>query len=183
MTGLTHEQARRYLHAGADNCLSPAQQTALDSHLTDCSACRKYADELGWLHVAIARALHSRWSSPPRQAPSPVEMVARVRHRMWFDAERRFFLTFANALVRLGSLAVVAIMVIGLVRGNLTHTTQSSPVNASQTGGGLINRLPSFELEAENVTSAGHVAYVSSAAGEQWLLPAFPFSRLRMSRY
>jgi anti-sigma factor RsiW len=181
MTGLTHEQARRCLNAAADKCLSPLHRAALEAHLAECPACRTYAEELNWLHVAIARALRYRWSPPERLAPSPVEMAARVRHRMWLDAERKFFLMFANAVVRLGSLAVVAMMVASLVTGNFLQANRPAPEIDSHAASGAIIGLPSFELEADNTALAGAASYSSS--GEPWLLPAFPANRLRVSRY
>lgn len=181
MKGLTHEQARRFLHAAADKCLNPGHQAALAAHIADCAACRNYAEELNALHVAIARALRSRWSPPRRPGPSPGDMATRVRHRMWFDAERRLFLACADALVKLGSLAVMAIMVIGLVQGSFLQANRTSPLTDSHAANNLINGLPSFELEENSDTSAGIASY--SGDSKQWLLPAIPFSRLRISPY
>lgn len=181
MTGLTHEQARKYLHARADKCLGPTQQGALEAHLEGCAACRGYADEFNWLQVAITRALHSRWSSAQRTAPPPVEMAARVRHRMLFDAERTLLLTFASAVVRLGSLAVVAVIAIGMVQDGRLTTNQAPPAASAPSASGLIDGLPSFELETGSETPMSYVSYSSS--GDAWLMPGFPFNRLRVSRY
>ncbi len=77
MTGLTHDQARRNLHAAADKCLNPKERTALEAHLAECAPCRAYADEISWLNAAIARALRGRWAvwrcagCPTGTAPRP----------------------------------------------------------------------------------------------------------------
>jgi len=149
MTGLTHDQARRNLHAAADKCLNPKDRAALEAHLAECSSCRAYADEISWLNAAIARALRGRWA-PHRY---PVDMFARVRNRMRLDAERMLFLGFAHAFVKLGSLVVMATFIVGLLRGPNVRLSNSGALS-TQAGAALAsgyrNNLPTYELVSEN---------------------------------
>lgn len=153
MAGLTHEQARRRLHAAADKCLKPGDRPALDAHLAECRSCRAYAADLHWLNGAIARALRSRW--PWRR--SPADLAARVRNRVRTEAERRLFLGFAQAVARVGSLAVMAAFVVGLLQGTLIRLpTDGAPstLTASALTSGYRYNLPQYELASDSEQAA-----------------------------
>ncbi len=171
MTRLTHEQARRYLNDAADNCLNPGERTALEAHLTECSACRAYAAELNQLQATLGRALRARWKAPP------INLVARVRRQVKLNTRRRLFLGFANTLVKLGALAAIVGMVagLGLLQSRSLQTDQ--PLSAGNTN--RVSLLKGVQLTSDlEIDSESPFALVGQPGiAEQWQTPALP-SRL-----
>ena len=177
MAGLTHEQAKRFLHAAADKHLNPKERVALEAHLADCAMCRTYAAELDWLNVAIARALKSHWATPRR---SPIEMSARVRNRMQLDAGRKFVLSFANVTVKLGSAAVVMALALGVLRGS--EMRASNPTSAhAESGSSIRNNLPRFELDSDSEQAIFPIN--SASESDLWLIPYNSPNRLDVYQY
>jgi hypothetical protein len=84
---LTHQQARYYVHLGQDQ-LIPAEQGTLDTHLANCTDCRRYAGEVAGLQSRLAETMRLRWQ---KQIPSPVingQAQTRLRrkirqHQVW----------------------------------------------------------------------------------------------------
>ena len=69
MTGISHEQARRYIHALVDGIINDQEQKTLDSHLNICEECHAYAAELNLLNSRIHRAFHERRGDTPQVLP------------------------------------------------------------------------------------------------------------------
>lgn len=178
MTGLTHDQARRNLHAAADKCLNPKDRTALEAHLAECAPCRAYADEISWLNAAIARALRGRWA-PHRY---PIDMIARVRNRMRLDAERMLLLGFAHAFVRLGSLVVMAAFIVGLLQApgvRLSNSGALSTHTSAALAGGHRSNLPAYELVSDNEQAL----FPASSNAEADTSTDVPSSRMSVTQY
>jgi anti-sigma factor RsiW len=142
MTGLTHEQTKKFLNAAADQCLNPIDRAAMNAHLADCTQCRTYGQELEQLNGAIGRALRMKWSAPYR---SPIDMAGRVRKQLRVSAERQLFLGVTNVLVKLGSMAVGTALVLSLFT---SQQTLQNPVVASSaaTTTSLFSGLSKFEI-------------------------------------
>ena len=177
MAGLTHEQAKRFLHAAADKHLNPKERVALEAHLADCAMCRAYAAELDWLNVAIARALKSHWAAPRR---SPIEMSAQVRNRMQLDAGRKFMLNFASVTLKLGSAAVVLALALGVLRGPELRASHTASAYA-ESGSSLRNSLPRFELDSDSEQAIFPINYTSET--DRWLIPYDSPTRLDVYQY
>lgn len=63
MTKITHDQARRYLLAAADNLLGDAERTALNQHLRACEECRAEARQLNALHNDLRSTFRAHWDA------------------------------------------------------------------------------------------------------------------------
>jgi anti-sigma factor RsiW len=171
MNGLTHNQAKRLAHVAADRRLTPKDRAALEAHLAECPACRSETAELNWLHAAITRALRRRWLAPHRP---PMEMAARVRNRLRLNTGRKIVAGLAQAVVRLGALAMVLGLVVGLVgqpgpgRGQWRAADSLPSADVALAASNRYNPL-SFELEANGEGST----YVVNSAGEAepWPIP------------
>ncbi len=178
MTELTHDQARRYLHAAADGNLSAKGRAALNAHLDACPKCQAYAAEFNRLQSALYRAWHTRW----RARRSLTDMSARVLSSAHRAVERKLFLSFANAFAQAGTILVVAMFVIGIFQ-NQSVRFDGPATNTSAAGASLSTRLesnlPAFELEADSY-SPSLISQLDSE--EDWpgpvVLPGRPNSTL-----
>ena len=179
MTELTHDQARRHLHAAADGNLSAKGRAALNAHLDACPKCQAYAAEFNRLQSALYRAWHTRW----RARRSLTDMSARVLSSARRAVERKLFLSFANAFAQAGTILVVAMFVIGIfqnqsVRFDGSATNTSAAAGASRSTR-LESNLPAFELEADSY-SPSPISPLDSE--EDWqgpvVLPGRPNSTL-----
>lgn len=177
MAGLTHQQAKRFTNASTDFGLRPPDQAALDAHLTQCANCRAYAQELTGLNSAIGRALRAKWSAPRR---SPIDITAKVRQRLRTQAERQLVVGAANVIVRVGSLAVVMVLALGILRG---QRVSQNNLTAANPASNLRSGLPSFELEADYGSAAPAYLQSNVSKADNWELPALPLNRLRALQY
>jgi predicted anti-sigma-YlaC factor YlaD len=169
MTGLSHDNAKRLIHAAGDRGLNPAERAALDTHLTDCKSCRAYQTDMGRLDVAISHALRTRWSAPRR---SSGEISAQIRTRMMRDTERQFLITLASALVKLSSVAVVVVVAAGLLQGHNLGSGAATPAESVQVVTNVRNGLPAFEFESDGGTT---INSGNNVDGDSWPMPAtFP---------
>ncbi len=168
MTGLSHEQAKRYIQTASGNGLNPMERASLEAHLTNCSACRAYQTEMSKLDTAITRALRTRWATPRR---SPIDMSARVRMRMSRDVERRFFLTLAQTFVKLSSLAVVVVVGVSLLQNHNLQPGAATPAESYKVVSNVRNGLPAFEFETDE--SSAKLPLVDKADTDVWPMPAF----------
>lgn len=103
---LSHQQARHYLHLGRDQ-LIPTELVALDTHLTNCANCNRYAGEVGGLQSRLAETMRWRWQ---KHNPSPVisgQVQERLRRKIWQRQLWRFTDSVAAATATL--LLVVAL--------------------------------------------------------------------------
>ncbi|MEK7327790.1 MAG: zf-HC2 domain-containing protein [Chloroflexota bacterium] len=148
MTELTHDQARRHLHAAADGNLSAEGRAALNAHLDACPKCQAYAAEFNRLQSALYRAWHTRWRARHSLADMPARVLSSARRAV----ERKLFLSFANAVAQAGTILVVAMFVMGIfqnqsVRFDNQAGTSAAGASVSTRFGG---NLPAFELEAND---------------------------------
>ncbi len=145
MTELTHDQARRHLHAAADGNLSAEGRAALNAHLDACPKCQAYAAEFNRLQSALYRAWHTRW----RARRSLTDMPARVLSSARRAIERKLFLSFANAFAQAGTILVVAMLVVGIFENQSLRFDNRAGTSAA--GASLSthfgDNLPAFELE------------------------------------
>jgi len=88
MRALNHEQARYYLDIGREQLADP-DQTRLDSHLADCAACRRYAEDSAAFQGRLVEMMHARWDGYSPDPAVKVRVQARLRQRIrpkqWFN--------------------------------------------------------------------------------------------------
>ena len=63
---LSHQQAKRFIHAAADESLPPSEKAALDAHLLNCAECRSFAGEFARMESALRQTMQSRWKLTAR---------------------------------------------------------------------------------------------------------------------
>ncbi|NCP87561.1 MAG: hypothetical protein CO094_01420 [Anaerolineae bacterium CG_4_9_14_3_um_filter_57_17] len=68
MTGISHQQAKKWIFAALDDLLRPDEAARLEAHLRECAACRELA--------AAHRALDSRLKSDLRLQPGELPAIA-----------------------------------------------------------------------------------------------------------
>jgi Tol biopolymer transport system component len=142
MIEITHQQARRIIHASIDaradgGVLPEVQWSAVQAHLEACSDCRAYRQRLELLEKDIRRSLLAVWSPVPgpetNTGQSVLEWIQRRSQR-----KRRFLLT-ALSVVMLFTLALLAVLFdVGKL---LSRTGETA--TAGQWAGSLINPQPS----------------------------------------
>jgi ABC-type glycerol-3-phosphate transport system substrate-binding protein len=143
---ISHDKARRWLLARADNLLGSREREALRAHLAGCPACRAYAAELDGLHAAVVRTLHQRWDSArtagPRGWPDAEALAGRVRKGAVMR-QTRSALGYAVALL----LAVVVLaggvllwdrLDLAARLGGLTPAESPMPTPAGQPASGSV---------------------------------------------
>jgi predicted anti-sigma-YlaC factor YlaD len=69
MNHISHEQARSFLQAEADQLLDSERRALLESHLASCEDCRIYARELDNLENALRSAMQARWNASRIRLP------------------------------------------------------------------------------------------------------------------
>jgi hypothetical protein len=128
------EQAREHVSLQLDGELSPFQQSALDTHLKACGACRSYAAVAGTVSAQLREA-------QPEQPQFPVVLPHRSRIRV------------PTRAVQVAAAAAVA-MVVGLSSAGLSLTNSggspSLPFRASEA---FPDRGPNFEPVRSSGTS------------------------------
>ena len=165
MTELTHDQARRHLHAAADGNLSAESRAALNAHLDACPKCQEYAAEFNWLQSALYRAWQTRWRARHSLANMPARVLSSARKAV----ERKLFLNFANAFAQTGTILVVAMLVVGVFQNqslqfdNQAGTSAAGDSASTRFGG----NLPAFELEANDGSPPLISRYSSEEDGQE----------------
>lgn len=176
MTGLSHEQTKHFLHLAADQCLPPQDRAAMEAHLLQCPPCRTYGQDLDRLSTTLGHALRVKWSAPYR---SPIDMAGKVRRQLRENAQRQLLLGVTNVLVKLGSLAVAAALVVGIFTSQQT-IPPAVAVSMAETPSGLVNGLSRFELRDMMLIQEGFVTPGLLPDDRQ---PTLPSSHLRALPY
>ncbi len=174
MSGLTHDQTKRFLQADTDKCLNPTDRLAVEAHLAQCAACQAYAQELTRLDQVLRRGLRTHWSAPYR---SPVDVAARVRRQLRTNAERRLFLGVANVLGKLSSLAVGTALVLTLFNGPQV-AAPTNELDWSPNAAGLVSGLSRFEVQDMNSERLAALPDVLNDPNH-----SLPINRLRAAPY
>jgi len=107
MNGITHKQAKRFMHAELDGLLTDAQHLDLDAHLRGCDTCRAESESLGALAVLLTHGFHERWDVHDGPSENVVANIQSQRRRIIMSNKIRFGLrTLAGvaALIVLGFL-------------------------------------------------------------------------------
>ena len=124
MSTITHEQACRYLHNGP-NRLKTAEHAALDRHLTECDACRSYADQLALLQPALSRALRLRHFNRYSFSAETLQHIQQQSRRAIMQKQ---------ILTTIGVLAgIVALVLVAQFFTRSTGIQSSSPASATVT--------------------------------------------------
>ena len=148
MNGITHKQAKDYIHAELDGLLTEAQRHDLDGHLSDCEACRIEAESLSMLATRLKISFHDRWDGQYGPSENVQLGVLSQRGRIIMSNRIRFGM---RTLAGFGALVVLG-CVINFIFSQFRNTS---------IGPGEID--PSVRS-----TPAGLIAFVSgSEAGNE----------------
>jgi anti-sigma factor RsiW len=151
MKGLTHQRARRLIHAAADGCLAPADWRQLRAHLSACAGCRAYQKEMESLQAELVRAL--RWQGRRRQ-PGRLAM-GRIAARAQAALRRARLLRAASRLTQLASTLAIALVTMQLVAGRApaavgSHDAPAAVMVAPARAAAVRQtQIPAVEFEAE----------------------------------
>ena len=108
MRPLTHDQARRLVHAAADRSLTARDGRRLEAHLAACPDCRAYQAEIARLQSIVTHALRERWSERKaarrRVDGASAQAAGAIRRGRFFRA--------ANGFTQIASLFVIAVMLV-----------------------------------------------------------------------
>lgn len=63
---ITHEEARQLILFNADHALTLTKKALLDSHLNDCSQCKRYQQDIGAVDAILQSTMRKHWSTPVR---------------------------------------------------------------------------------------------------------------------
>lgn len=171
MNQQNHNQARRSMHAAADNLLEASERNKLDDHLASCAECRSYAEQINTLEGNIRTLFHKQWDTASTHNVNLLPGI-RVRYR------RKMM---RNQLDGIANTLVTACLLIGLlillnwflssrqsrqVAGNNTPTpTLSTPTPVKPTSTPTLITTPTTQ-PAENQPAdeppAGSLVFVSS---------------------
>jgi anti-sigma factor RsiW len=121
MTILPHEQAREFIVLGED--LSAAQQIALRAHLTDCDACRQYAESAN----TVVRALRSLPLAADSRLVRATQMRVRFHAARLRETRERMWLVGIASLLA-GLSATVTIPLAWRLFAWLGHSAGVAPV-------------------------------------------------------
>jgi Tol biopolymer transport system component len=184
MIEITHQQARRIIHASIDaradgGVLPEVQWSALQAHLEACSDCRVYRQRLELLEKDIRRSLLAVWSPVPgpgaNTGQSVIESIQRRSQR------KRRILLAALSVVMVLTLALLAVL---FNLGNPLSTTEDA-APAGQWAGGLINPqatpLPTIQpgdfndvVVFESLKDGNSEIYLLNSGGEAVNLTSSP---------
>ena len=121
MSELTHDQARQYIEAAAENRLGSHERSELDRHLSACQDCRQFASELGELGHSLASAFHARWDPVPFPAPQPRRIQTGVQRAR----TRRILWTAGQLVAGAAALFLLIFAIDNLVGPNRSHLPTS----------------------------------------------------------
>ena len=158
MTGITHEQARRYLNAAADDMLNQQERYLMEEHLRNCEACRAEADNLEALRKSLQESFQAHWDhqNKPAQLLFP---TIQTRSRNFFLRER------VTAGVRLLAGSVLALV---LAVGLNYIIAQRQQVSSRLTSPTTLTLTPQLGINPTPVRQTSHhrlVAFASTESG------------------
>lgn len=106
MKALNHDQARYILHVGREH-VSVAERDLLNQHMSECSICRNYADEVNSLNSTISRVMHMQLDAATPSVLGEDKMMRSMQRKI---AQKRM-LAVTNSLL---SGAVVLGLIIAI---------------------------------------------------------------------
>jgi hypothetical protein len=107
MNELKHEQARSYLHVGKEQ-LSGGERESLSRHLSECSACKSYASELGTLQSTLSQVMHAQWDPLAPTTVPDKQIQTRIRRKIVQKQVLNLTGSLASSAVLLGFIFVIA---------------------------------------------------------------------------
>ncbi len=75
MSGITHNQAVKWIHRSQDGLLNEGQQSLLEEHLHSCVSCRPYAEEMERVSAHLQDEFHRRWDRSVGPSQYITEMI------------------------------------------------------------------------------------------------------------
>jgi len=99
---ITHEQARKLIQFGVDQALKPNEESVLQTHLTGCSECRSFADEIKEVDSILLPIMNKHWKLEPHPLPI-ASIVANINSKR----QNSLLLTMRTALISIVLFAFV----------------------------------------------------------------------------
>lgn len=153
MTGITHKQARAYIHALADGLIQEQERALLNDHLKFCEECRSYAAQTNNLVSRLQSSFHHRWD--PLPGPS-LNLAQTVQGR----ASRMVMTDRMNLRLKIFA-GFIALIVLGILFGSLiwqlkVHSIKNPATNPTTT---------IVSTATAPATSGRSIAFVSDQEG------------------
>lgn len=102
---ISHAEAMQLIQFQADHALHGDKQKILNEHLTTCSECRTYAQQLNQLENVLKNVMHSQWDL----RPAPLSMAALMGNNTGKKYSSALLIT-RTALI---SMALLAFVIVG----------------------------------------------------------------------
>ena len=118
---MNHESYEILISAQLDGALSPEEEAQLEKHLASCPACRRVRAELEGVHALLLGAA----------APTPPQFSDRILSGLAAQEQRKRPPLLRRAAPFLASAAVLALVLLGLVRPALPFGPANDPVSSS----------------------------------------------------
>ena len=77
---ITHDEARRLIQFGADDALKDVERNLLETHLSICAECQKYASATSDLEATLQHLMQRRWDRQPLPLSPEKTVSANPRH-------------------------------------------------------------------------------------------------------
>jgi len=116
MTQITHEQARRYLLAAADDLLGDDERALLMAHLRECDSCGAEADALNALGTRLKQNFQARWDTQDGPSKNVLAYIQSQTRRIIMTNRINLGLKISAGIVGLFVLGLALNFVIGQLR-------------------------------------------------------------------
>lgn len=121
MSGISHNQAIKWIHRRLDGMLSESQLSVLEEHMGFCDSCRTYAEEMDLLASRLHHEFQARWDANPGPSHQVIQRLMANAKRIPMTSR------FSSSLRVLGG--VTALIVLGLaINFFVSQFRNSSPI-------------------------------------------------------
>jgi Tol biopolymer transport system component len=125
MNGITHKQAKTYMHAELDGLLTDTQRRDLDAHLRECEGCRVESESLSMLTARLRSNFQARWDT--QDGPSQnvlTSVLSRKRRIVMSNRINSGFKVFSG---------IAALLVLGFIINLVVSQLHDQSIASSAT--------------------------------------------------
>ena len=147
MTGITHEQAGRYMRADLDGLLTAAQSRDLTAHLDECEACRLESESFSLLTARLKTDFQARWDT--QHGPSTNVMANVQSQTRRIIMKKRIDFAF-NILGGAAALLVLFFVVTSIISQFQKKSTAANGTQATNGTATVFEQLSSIATDKFN---------------------------------